>query len=953
VRQLELYLLLKNRKRARLQRQLRNERALGVLARAVVATLAIFMVGSLLAIAFAYARFSRDLPSIQVLPLLMDRQAGELLQPTRVLDRSGETTLFTYQDEESERRFLSIDPMADEFISPQLVRAVIAAFDPAFWTSPGYQLKEWRDPEPRTIAERVVSDLILWDEKPSTTRAFRMRLLAGQVVTTYSRTSIIEWYLNSAWFGRYAYGAESAAQLYLGKSVSELTLAEAALLTAVLRSPALNPIDAPATALEGQKVLLKEMLSNGTINQQEYDLATREVITLRESQDKRDTIAEAFIRQVEKQLEPRMGIHRLQRGGLVVITTLDADLQEQLVCTATTQLTRVQYSNLSGVAPEGLACKADLLLPTQSFSGVSGDGLAAAGLIMSPGSGEVLAYLEPLTLTGDRLNDSGYQPGSLLTPLVAFSAFTRGYSPASLVWDIPSSSAGSTSDVTAYQGAVNLRGALANNYLNPITRILNEIGAGNVWRSGVALGLRSLETAPEDGTILFSGAETSLFQLGTAFSTFANSGVRSGSLNPDTGVIEPQTVLRVGTTSGKVIFEQESPQRSTIMEATLAYLINHVLSDESARWPSLGYPNELEIGNPVAAKTASANDDRQVWTLGYDANRLVLIWMGSRGSSGSPLDVHMPAGIWHALFKYATRESRFNGWEKPPGITEMKVCSPSGMLPTDTCPTVVTDVFLYGNEPTMTDTLYIKAKVNRETGALATVFTPAGLVEERTYLNVPPEAREWADKAGLEVVPQGYDAIQLIVTDPQVNISQPALFSAVAGRVNIRGTAAIDEFDSYQVQVGEGINPETWLQVGATSTREVNDGLLAVWDTATLDGLYAIRLSVIDRNNRIRTSLTQVTVDNTPPQVSITYPLAGAEVEAVRGGVTLSAAVEDLVGISKVEWWADGKLALTQTAPPFVYQLRATSGKHTAYLKAWDTAGNQVTSDKIAFQIKP
>ena len=953
MRQLELYLLLKNRKRARLQRQLRNERALGGLARAVVATFAILIIGSLLTGAFAYARFSRDLPSIQVLPLLMDRQAGELLQPTRVLDRSGEITLFTYQDEERERRFLSIDPMADEFISPQLVRAVIAAFDPTFWTSPGYQLKEWRDPEPRTIAERVVSDLILWGEKPSTARAFRMRLLAGQVVTTYSRTSIIEWYLNSAWFGRYAYGAESAAQLYLGKSASELTLAEAALLTAVLRSPALNPLDAPATALEGQKELLKEMLSSGTINQQEYDLAAKEVITPLETQAKRDTIAEGFIRQVEKQLEPRMGIHRLQRGGLVVISTLDADLQEQLVCTATTQLTRVQYSNLSGVAPEGLACQADLLLPTQSFSGVSGDGLAAAGLVMAPGTGEVLAYLEPLTLTGDRLNDSGYQPGSLLTPLVAFSAFTRGYSPASLVWDIPSSSAVSTSDVTAYQGAVNLRGALANDYLNPITRILNEIGAGNVWRSGVALGLRSLETAPDDGTILFAGADTPLLQLGTAFSTFANSGVRSGTLNLETGAIEPQTVLRVGTISGKVIFEQESPQRSTIMEATLAYLVNHVLSDESARWPSLGYPNELEIGSPVAAKTASANDDRQVWTLGYDANRLVLIWMGSRGSSGSALDIHMPAGIWHALFKYATRESRFNGWEIPPGITEMKVCSPSGMLPTGTCPAVVTDVFLYGNEPTMTDTLYIKAKVNRETGALATVFTPAGLVEERTYLNVPPEAREWADKAGLEVVPQGYDAIQSIVTDPQVNISQPALFSAVSGRVNIRGTAAIDEFDSYQVQVGEGINPETWLQVGATSTREVNDGLLAVWDTTTLDGLYAIRLSVIDRDKRITTSLTQVTVDNTPPRVSITYPQTGTEVEAVRGGVTLSAVVEDLVGISKIEWWADGKLALTQTAPPFVYQLRATSGKHKAYLKAWDTAGNQVTSDEITFQIKP
>lgn len=953
MRQLDLYLLLKKRKRVRQSRQLRVDRTLGRLARAVVASLSILMVGSILFAAISFARFSRDLPSIEILPVLMNRENGELLQPTRVLDRSGEITLFTYRDEEIERKFLTIDPMAGEFISPQLVRAVTATFDPAFWTGPGYQLKEWRNPEPRTIAERVVSDLVLWDEKPSTARAFRMRLLAGQIVTTYSRTSLIEWYLNSAWFGRYAYGAESAAQLYLGKSASELTLAEAALLTAVLRSPALNPLDAPDTALESQKDLLKEMLSSGAINQQEYDLAIKEVITLREVKERRDTIAEGFIRQLEKQLEPAMGIHRLQRGGLVVTTTLDADLQDQLVCTATTQLMRVQYSNLSGVAPEGVECQADLLLPTQSFSGVSGDGLAAAGLVMSPESGEVLAYLEPLTLTGDRLNDSGYQPGSLLTPIVAFSAFSRGYSPASLAWDIPSITPGSTPDMTEYRGPVNLRKALANDYLNPITRLLSEIGPGNVWRSGVAVGLKSLETAPDDGTILHAGADTTLLQLGTVYSTFANSGVRSGILNPVTGAIEPQIVMKIVSTTDRVIFEQESSQRSTIMEATLAYLVNHVLSDESARWSSLGYPNELEIGSPVAAKTGSANDDRQVWTLGYDPDRLVLIWMGSRGSAGTPLDVRMPAGIWHALFKYANRGSRFNGWDVPPGITEMQVCSPSGMLPTENCPEVATDVFLYGNEPVMPDTLYTRLKVNRETGALATVFTPADLVEERVFLNVPPEARQWAEEAGLELVPQGYDAIQTVGSDPQVNISQPALFSAVSGRVNIRGTAANDDFRSYQVQVGEGINPDTWLQVGTTSTREVEDGLLAVWDTGYLNGLYAIRLSVVDQDNRIKTAVTQVTVDNTAPQVNITYPLAGTQVEPVRGGVTLSAAVEDVVGISKVEWWIDGEKVLTQTAPPFVYQLRATGGKHAAYLKAWDTAGNQVTMDEITFQIKP
>lgn len=953
MRRLDLYLLLKARQRSRQNRLANVEHNLHRFAYAVVAILSILVVLSILVGALSFAHFSRNLPSIEILPVLMDREDGELLQPTQVLDRHGETTLFTYQDAGIQRKFLPIDPLTAEHTSPQLVRAVIATFDPTFWTNPGYQLKEWQNPEPKTIAERVVSDLVLWEEEPSTARAVRMRLLAGQIVSTYSRTSIIEWFLNSAWFGRYAYGAESAAQLYLGKSAAELTLAEAALLTAVLRSPALNPLDAPETAMEMQKELLAEMLASGTINQQEYELGTKEEVILRTPKEQRETLAEGFVHQLENQLEPSMGEHRLQRGGLVVFTTLDAQLQEQLVCTATTQMTRVLYSNLSGVAPEGAECQADLLLPTQSFAGLSGEGLATAGLIMAPGSGEVLAYLEPLTISGDRLNDSGYQAGSLLTPIVAFSAFSRGYSPASLVWNIPTAYTDQISIETEFQGPVTLRSAVANEYLNPVSRLLNEIGAGNAWRSGVAIGVDALKAAPEDASPLVSGGETTLFQLGTAYSTFANSGVRSGRINPETGVVEPQTILKIVTTTGRSIYEQTGSQQSTILETTLAYLVNDVLSDESARWPSLGYPNELEIGRPVAAKTGSANGNRQVWTVGYDPDHLVLIWMGSRASTGSALDARMPAGIWHALMKYATRDNQFKGWEMPQGITRMNVCSPSGMLPTEDCPEVVSEIFLYGNEPTLPDTLYTRIKVNRETGALATIFTPANLVEERTFLNVPPDAREWAEQAGLELVPQRYDAIQSMRTDPQVNIAQPALFTAVSGIVKIRGTAAIEDLASYQVQVGAGIYPDSWLQVGTTSERQVEDDILAVWDSGSLNGLYAIQLSVIDRNNRIRTAVTQVTVDNTAPLARITYPMPDSIVKPVRGGVTLNATVEDLVGIARLEWWIDGRLIHTQTAPPFVYQLRAIEKKYRVYLKAWDTAGNLATSDEITFQVEP
>lgn len=918
-----------------------------------VGLVSISLVAMILFAGLSFARFSRDLPSIDLLPVLMDRESGELLQPTRVLDRTGGVTLFTYQDEGVPREFLSIDPQAGEFISPQLVRAVTAVFDPTFWTNPGYEIKQWNNPEPQTIAERLVSDLVLWQEAPSTARAIRMRLLAGQVVSTFSRTRIIEWYLNSAWYGRYAYGAESAARLYLGKSARDLTLAESALLTAVLRSPALNPLDAPATALQMQKELLTEMLTKGVINQEEYDLATKEEITIRETEQRQDSAAEGFIRQVEKQLEPVMGRQRLQRGGLLVYTTLDADLQEQLICTTTTQLMRVQYSNLSGVAPEGFECRADLLLPTQNFSAISSDSLAAAGLVMNPENGEVLAYLEPLTISGERLNDSGYQPGSLLTPMVALNAFSRGYSPASLVWDIPApGEILNDAEISAYHGPVNLRNAIANDYLNPIAALAKEIGAVNVWRSSAALGLTSLENAPDQDSLLYTGGETNLLQLGTAYAIFANSGVRSGRSDPISGEILPQAVKKVTSTSGSVLYEEPDARTSAVLDQTLAYLVNHVLSDESARWPSLGYPNELEVGSPVAAKTGSAQDHRQVWAIGYNPQRLVLIWMGSRGQIGSPLDVRMPAGIWHALYKYATRENRFAGWTQPAGISAMKVCSPSGMLPTADCPEITTDVFLYGNEPSMPDSLYVTARVNRETGLLATVFTPPDLVEERTYLNVPPDAREWAERVGLELVPTGYDAIQAIRVDPEVNISTPTLFSAVSGRVIIRGTVNLADLSSFQVQVGEGINPDAWQQLGTTTRHNVINGTLAVWDTNDLNGLYAIRLSAVNSKNMIRTAVIQVTVDNTAPQARITYPQTGAAVEPVRGGVTLNAIVEDQVGISQVEWWVDGRLAFTQSSPPYVYQLRATSGRHKAYLRILDTAGNSATTEEINFQIE-
>jgi hypothetical protein len=195
----------------------------------------------------------------------------------------------------------------------------------------------------------------------------------------------------------------------------------------------------------------------------------------------------------------------------------------------------------------------------------------------------------------------------------------------------------------------------------------------------------------------------------------------------------------------------------------------------------------------------------------------------------------------------------------PSGVTAMQVCDPSGLLPTRDCPTTVGEVFLSGNEPNQPDTLFRRFTVNRETGLLATVFTPPELVEDRVFMVVPPEAQAWARSANLAFAPTSYDAIQAPPVDPHVHISTPAIFSEVGGKVQFRGTASGADFDHYRLLVGQGLNPQSWVVVTDSANR-VEDGLLGTWDATGLSGLYAVELQVLRVDRRIDTAITQVTV---------------------------------------------------------------------------------------------
>jgi membrane carboxypeptidase/penicillin-binding protein PbpC len=268
----------------------------------------------------------------------------------------------------------------------------------------------------------------------------------------------------------------------------------------------------------------------------------------------------------------------------------------------------------------------------------------------------------------------------------------------------------------------------------------------------------------------------------------------------------------------------------------------------------LGIP---DLGRPAAFKPGLTPDGAETWAVGYTPHRVAVVWIGGEGLSQRPAQ-----GLWTSIMQSASRDVPPDGWPQPAGVLRLKVCDPSGLLPTDACPNVVDEVFIDGYQPVQTDTLYRAYAINRETGFLATVFTPPQLVEQRVYMQVPPEAQTWARAASLPVPPTQYDTLQPPAPDPGANLTSPAMFAELTGKVTISGTAGGKDFAFYRLQYGQGLNPETWVQIGADVKSPVNGGKLAEWDTSGLQGLYALQLLVVRADHSLQTATVQVTINH-------------------------------------------------------------------------------------------
>jgi membrane peptidoglycan carboxypeptidase len=802
----------------------------------------LLMAALIITSAFTYVALTRDLPSIEMLPVLLNPPDGLLLQPTHIYDRTGKQELYVFAPDDTPRRYIPLSDTNPQHLPQSLSDAIIATSDPDFWKHAGYSLNQITNYElHNTLAQHLVSDLLLFDEPPSLRRALRERILAAQVTSRFGRTQVLEWYLNSANFGRYAFGAESAAQLYFGKPAAELSTAESAVLAAVTDSPSLNPYDAPQTALERGRQVIERMQTLKLLSNEATANALGESPLFQIPPPATPQPAAAFINLLLTQLDSQIPLARIERGGLTILSTLDYDLQRRSSC-----VTAFYAARIAGLPDPLLDCEALNFLPALPPLVRVPDSSASA-LITDPKTGQILAAVGETFQAQETPLFAAHRPGSSLDAFIYLTGFTRGLSPASLIWDIPGKTEVQNFD-GQYHGPIRLRIALVNDYPAPAAQVLAQMGTENVREIEGSFGLSQAE-------------DLSLIKAAGAFGAFAQQGVYFGQEVNET--FTPVAVLKVEGNDGKVWLDWGTPQAKPVVTPALAYLMNHALSDATARKGVLESSNILNVGRPAAVKLGQTEDALEAWTIGYSPSRVVVVWTGARSSVAEDeargMTPRLAAVLWNALMQIASQGSPVESWSLPAGVAVVNVCDPSGMLPTSDCPNLVSEVFLEGNEPIQPDNMYHKYAINRETGLLATVFTLPQLIEERVYLLVPSEAHSWAESAGLAVPPSTYDVIQAPPANADVNITAPALFVEVHGDVKIEGTAAGADFVSYRVLVGQGLNPQEWIQV-AEGTEPVTNGLLAEWDTNGLMGLYAIQLQVIRSDQRVDTAVGQVTV---------------------------------------------------------------------------------------------
>jgi len=584
-----------------------------------------------------FAYFSKDLPDPDS---IIERTVSE---STKIYARDGQTILYEIHGDEK-RTLVNIEDIPDH-----MKQATIAIEDQDFYEHSGFDLGGiikagchevfgnlgglCPQRGGSTITQQFVKNAILTNER-SYTRKIKELVLSYQIEKKFTKDQILQLYFNEIPFGSTLYGVESAAQAFLGKSVKDVTISEAAFLAAIPNRPTYyspygNHVDELSNRLH---TILNEMVELGYITEAEAEEAKQDNIAARLSPQYENITAPHFVFYVREKLSEKYGEKVIEQGGLKVTTTLDIDKQKiaEEVLIAQAEKNKVNY-NADNAALVSLDTKTGQILAMVGSKDYFDETI----------DGNVNVAVRPR------------QPGSSFKPLVYLTAFSLGYTPETILFDLVTKFKTDAADYEpknydlGERGPVSMRQALAGSLNIPAVKTLYLAGIDNVLDAAESFGYTTLEDRSRFGlSLVLGGGEVTLLEHTAAFATFA----REGAYHPPVGI------LKVEDPDGNIL-EEFAEREDQVFDSEYVRTLNNVLSDDGARAYVFGGGSLLTLpGRQVAAKTGTTNDYRDAWTMGYTPSIATGVWVGNndnsemrRGAAGAVV----AAPIWNGYMKQA------------------------------------------------------------------------------------------------------------------------------------------------------------------------------------------------------------------------------------------------------------------------------------------------------------
>jgi penicillin-binding protein 1A len=545
-----------------------------------------------------------------------------------------------------------------------------------------------------TITQLLARNVFLTHER-TWTRKLKEIALAIQLERNYSKDQILEMYFNQIYFGEGAYGVDAAAKTYFGRPLGELGLPECALLAGIPANPSLySPRHHPGAARLRRSKVLRNMLATRAVTQVEFDRAEAAplgVTPVRYGNDR----APYFIEMVRQHLDERYGSNAVYEGGLRVWTTVDMDLQQ--VAERAVEKQMVSLESELRLKPTHAS-----FVPTLGDSAHQMQGtpyLQGALVAIDPRNGYIRALVGGRDFSQSNFNralQARRQPGSAFKPFVYTAAMDNGFHPTDVIVDEPVSFPGGNGELyqpqnydRTFRGPVTLRYALQQSINVPAVKLLRKVGTSLVASYARRMGIRS--PIGQNLSLALGTSEVNLLELTSAYAVYANRGIRT----------EPMFILKVEDKNGTVL-EKDSPRPVEVLSEQTAAVMTSML--RSVVDHGTGYPARARgLTVPAAGKTGTMDDYMDAWFVGYIPSLVCGTWVGfdekkpiGRGMTGA----RAALPIWADFMIGATRGQPTEDFVIPAGSVTRLVCSETGMLANDTCPSVTSELFSEGSEPT-------------------------------------------------------------------------------------------------------------------------------------------------------------------------------------------------------------------------------------------------------------